>query len=107
MNYKFGAVSIIVMLIACLWFFYPRSYGEFSDRANDLALACYGACRTKSDQRIEQLQAMLDDSDYSASLTPQEIRWLQNVLSVARSGRWQRAAEIAKQMLDDQVKPVD
>lgn len=101
---KFKSLVIIVVGLAIAgYIFYPTGYGAISDDAYDLALASYGACLAKSEQRIQQIQIILDDPESLENLTAQEHRWFRDLISKTRSNQWNRAATIAKRMMKDQV----
>lgn len=92
------------VLLAAGYLCYPFGYGTLSDGAYDLALASYGACLAKSESRVDKIEAILDDPEYAAKLSDQEIGWFRNLISQSRSDRWDQATTIAKQMMQDQVQ---
>ena len=107
MNSKSLAISIVVILAALAFQFYPTGYGELSREAYDLALASYGACVARSEERIDKIETMLDASEFAEKLSPQETRWFRNLISQTRSDRWEQAEAISKRMMEDQVKATE
>lgn len=104
---KSKALGLLLLLLTVsgvsIWLA-GRGYGEVSENAYQFATATYGACLAKSPDRLSQLESMLDQPEFISGLTDQEIRWLKKMVSTARADNWQRAAELARQMMEDQAK---
>ena len=97
-----AALSLVA--VGAIWFWSSSGYGKISENAYELAVASYGACLAKSDQRIERIESMLSSDEFASSMTQQEIGWFQDLLADAKSERWDSAASVAKQMMQDQVE---
>ena len=96
---------IVVVIVVALTFFLDRGYGKVSREAYQVATALYGACLSKSAPRIEKIQELLHDGGLefdATSISPQEKRWLQDVVQQAQESQWASAAAAAKRMMVDQ-----
>ena len=104
MNLKTLALILVIMALAAGLFLIPSGYGKVSGEAYELAIASYGACLSKSEQRIDKIEAILESPEFSDKLSRQENRWFRKLIAKARSERWEQAASIAKEMMLDQVE---
>ena len=105
LSYAKATTLFAIALLGAIYLFFPTGYGTISGEAYDLALASYGACLAKSESRVEKIEAMLNESEYSEKLSERETRWFRDLIAQTRSGRWNQATPIAKRMMEDQVDP--
>lgn len=96
--------GLVVLSAAIAWWLSREHYGDISDKAYELATATYGACMAKSEQRIDRVEALLDDKEIASQISEQEMRWFRSIIQRARSDNWTSAAKSAKQMMQDQVE---
>lgn len=104
MNLKTLVAILMIAAIAAGYLLWPSGYGQLSHPAYDLAIASYGACLAKSENRIDRIEALLDNPQFAQELSRQEEGWFRDLIAQARSQKWQRAANMARQMMQDQVR---
>jgi len=98
-----GLLLVFVSLLA-LFFWLNSGYGEISKNAYDLAIASYGACLSESQTRIAKVESLLADPDFTIDMSDQEQKWFRDLIAKTKSDQWQKAANIAKRMMEDQVQ---
>ena len=101
-----GLCVIGIALIAYYYFGSPK-YGEVGPDAYAVAKAVYGACLAEDDERLGkavELVKQANTPDSSIKLTDQEKNWLNSIIQKAQNGKWQVAANMARQLMKDQVK---
>lgn len=94
------ACLLLVGAAACYWM--NRGYGEVSPLTYEISKALYGACQTKSDQRLRKVDALIEGK-MGSMLPDNERQWLEDIVAQARDGQWEVAARQARRMLEDQV----
>ncbi|MCP4097671.1 MAG: hypothetical protein GY748_15670 [Planctomycetaceae bacterium] len=92
---------LLVLVGGYLWA--NRGYGEVSPDTYQFSKALYSACLKKSDEHLDMVDKLLDESD-DLSLPSNERIWIEKIIKLARSGDWKSAAKKAKRMMEDQVK---
>jgi hypothetical protein len=92
---------LLVLVGGYLWV--NRGYGEVSPDTYQFSKALYSACLKKSDEHLDMVDKLLNESD-DLSLPPNEQIWIEKIIKLARSGDWKSAAKKAKRMMEDQVK---
>lgn len=98
-----GVIAFLAMGIILVWGFSDR-YGPISKNAYQLATATYGACMAKSPDRIERVDALLNDESFIAGMSKKEIGWFRDILADANRQNWDDAAKQAKLMIEEQVE---
>ena len=97
-----GLLLAIASLVA-LFLWLNSGYGQISKNAYDLAIASYGACLSKSETRMEKVESLLADPVFANDMSDQEQQWFRDLIAKTKSDQWQKAARIAKRMMEDQV----
>ncbi len=105
MNSKivFGVGCGLLLLIGVLWYA-SLGYGKVSPDTYQVAKAICGACMEKSDKRITKVRELLDDDGAEIEISAKERGWLENMLAMAKDGRWDLAAREARQLMKEQVR---
>jgi len=103
---KIGLPVIGVLLIgAAIMFWSSRGYGKVSSEAYEVSKALYGACLAKDGDRLNAVEALLDeDAENSLTVSDTERRWLESMINTARDGDWKSAADASRRMMEDQVE---
>ena len=102
---KYATLLLVVIFGAVLGLKMFNGYGEVSPRTYEFAKAIYAACLSKSNERLERVESMLTNSSDSQTEIPDKQReWLQGMVDLAKRGRWDTAANQARQMMEDQVE---
>lgn len=95
--------SVMLLALAGGYMWVNRGYGEVSPETYQFSKALYSACLKKSDEHLDMVDKLLDESDDS-SIPSNERIWIEKIIKLARSGNWDSAAKKAKRMMEDQVK---
>ena len=90
----------IVVATALIWS--NQGYGKVSAHAYELSKAIYGACLSRSEERIEKIEFLLTNTDTS-KISKRELKWLGQITQQAKEGNWESASLAAKEILDDQI----
>ncbi len=101
---------LLSLFIAVGIFWATRGYGKISPNGYDYATALYGACLAKSEPRIARVAIMLEQEQSKPTGDPidrisqRERGWLEGIVQLARQDQWERAAKMARRMMEDQVE---
>ena len=79
-------------------------YGEVSPTAYEYAKALYSVSNRQSVEKIAAVRAKIDASLDAGDLAPHEADWLTEVCDDCEAGRWEKATERARRMMEDQVR---
>lgn len=96
--FPIGLIWLVLVIAGC------GGYGEVSKQTYDFATALYPACLAKSEERVEKVEALLDDETRTDQMSEEELGWIRDIVSQAKAGKWESAAAAAKRMLKDQSK---
>ena len=69
-----------------------------------LTQAAYSAALAKSEIRIAQIEYLMNDSENPINLSASERRWLTQIIELSHRGKWDAAAQAARNVLEAQVK---
>lgn len=97
------ALSVIAV-IAVLYFFFGRGYGKMSPLGYDFAQALYSACNQKDLERVNKVEALIQEYFDKDEIHKQERRWLNSIIHLARKEKWSRAQQEARKLLDAQIE---
>lgn len=78
-------------------------YGSVSPRTYELAKSLYSISSTKSMERLDSFDDLLEHLKDSGELPDREYDWLKSISQTARAGKWERASKQARRILQDQV----
>lgn len=100
---------VVTLFVAGVAYWCNSGYGKVSHDAYEVAKALYGACLSRSDERVNQVAMLLEEADEvsasgSIEINDTERRWLNTMISTAREGNWKSAAKSARRMMEDQVE---
>lgn len=95
---------LVSALVLAVFFWLNSGYGEISKNAYDLAIASYGACLSQSETRIAKVESLLADPAFAIDMSDQEQKWFRDLIAKTKSDQWQKAAKIARRMMEDQVQ---
>ena len=96
----------IVMAIGLVLYWAFSGYGRVGQPAYELASAAYATILTRDKARLETLEKLLENptsDSHRPEITPRERKWLQQIISDARRGNWDRARTQARRLLDAQA----
>jgi hypothetical protein len=96
-------VALLGMVALAWGWFGSRGYGPVGEQAYSVATALYGVCLAQDEERLKGVVMLMERDDIAKNMTEQETRWLQSIIGRAKSGKWEQAANSARQMLKDQV----
>ena len=102
-NRKLALTSVaafVIALVVSIWWL-SRGYGEVSHQTYEFSMALYSACQSKSEERLNQIEKLLDEA---SEIPEHERRWVEQIISRARDDNWESAANNARQMMEDQVR---
>jgi len=91
-----------IIFIGGYWWL-NRGYGEVSPMTYEYSKALYGACLSKSEERLTMVEELLAKDD-GESLSTKERDWIDAIVTRARNGKWEAAAQQAKRIMEDQVE---
>ncbi len=103
-------VLIMVGLLAIaggLAWILNRGYGKVSPRGYEIATSLLSICNRRDTYRLATIEKLTRESLVAGTLQPREARWFGSIIGKAKSGRWERAAADVRQLMDDQVRPVN
>ena len=105
---KVGAsIALLALLLAVLGYHWlNRNYGTMGGTGYQYALALYSACNRQDSDRVAELARVIDHAAGEDTLTPAELKWLQQIIAKAQSRRWVEASSDIRLLLEAQVKPV-
>ena len=101
-------ISVILLVGALVFaaiFWMNQGYGEVSQQAYEFSKAIYRACLAKSEERLDQIQDMMNESP--EALPSHERAWLEAMISDGRSDNWQVAAKKARTLMEEQARSVN
>jgi hypothetical protein len=103
-KYGWFAASVLagVVLVFGFWWL-NQGYGKVSPLTYQYSKALYSACLTKNEGQLAKVEELLAKSD-SAELPANERQWINAILTEAREGEWDSAAQKARRMMEDQVQ---
>jgi hypothetical protein len=101
-----GVFLLAAILVVWGYLWMNQGYGEVSQQTYEFSKAIYGACLAKSEQRLDKIQNLLDDSS-GDQLPGHERKWLEAIISNARAENWKVAAKEARSMMEDQAQSVN
>ena len=94
-------IGVVVLIGLCFWYL-GGGYGEVSAETYQYSKALYGACLKKDEAHLNKVEEMVASA--GDSIPAKEKAWLDEIISKARAGKWESAANDARRMMDDQVK---
>ena len=102
---KWILAAIALLVIVGIYLSSGRGYGKVTDRSYKVATALYGACLSKSEERLEKVSLLIvDDEGVDAPIPSHERAWLTSIVEQAQNGDWESAAQSSKRMMEDQVE---
>ena len=102
-NFSVVLIPTMLLVLVAGYLWVNRGYGEVSPETYQFSKALYSACLKKSDEHLDMVDKLLDESD-DLLLPSNERIWIEKIINLARSGDWESAAKKAKRMMEDQVK---
>lgn len=96
-----GAVCIVVALAG--WWF-SQSPTKLTKDHYATTLALYRVCNQRSEEGLDQVEALLNMSSSSADDSDPALAAIQSIVADAREDRWQQAAKACRKLLDSQVQ---
>lgn len=100
----FAALLLVFLVAAGIYFVAVSRYGKISDSAYELAKAAYNASAAQNLERIEKVEHLFNDPEFSDQLTEREKKWFVTIFEDARNGRWKDAAAFSRRILESQVE---
>lgn len=97
------AIGLLAILISVVWWS-MRSPVELSEHGYDLTIALYRVCNQRSEEGLENVEHLLNESIASAGAVDPSHAVVAAVIAQAKSGDWQAAARACRQALEDQVQ---
>ncbi|QDT69796.1 hypothetical protein MalM25_27370 [Planctomycetes bacterium MalM25] len=79
-------------------------YGPVSPTAYEYSKALYSLSNRQAADRIDSVQAQIDQSQEAGELPPHEADWLRDICDDCRAARWEQAQAAARRMMQDQVR---
>lgn len=103
---KLPIVALLAaVIVIAAFYFLDRGYGKVSPDAYAVATSLYGACLSKSEDRLSAIEKILNgDAAQKIEISTEEYEWLTDIVSTARNGNWKSASSSARQMMEDQVE---
>lgn len=83
---------------------YDRGYDPVGEKAYQYAIALNTVCNQRNDKKLPLLKSMIGDALAEESITPTEHEWLIDIIESAEQGKWPRAEEQIRRLLEDQVE---
>ena len=101
-----AGISAVAVGVVVVFWLRSGGYGEVSPQTYQFSKALYSACQSKSEERLNRIEALLDEADESdeTRLPPRERKWIEAIIRRARNGNWESATKQAHRMMSDQVK---
>jgi len=102
---KWILLAVGLLVIVGIYLSTGRGYGKVTDRSYKVATALYGACLSKSEERLEKVSLLIvDDEGVDEPIPSHERAWLEAIVEQAQDGNWESAAKSSKRMMEDQVE---
>ncbi len=79
-------------------------YPEISPAAYQYAKALYSVANRQRSEKLDAVSHQISESQRDGKITEREAEWLRRIIDDARQGEWQTAQQVARQMMDDQVR---
>lgn len=79
-----------------------QQYGEVSPRTYEISKALYAACNRKSEEHLQQVSELINESADEGEIKADEKQWLQDIVSKAEAGNWQEAMLDARKIMEEQ-----
>ena len=99
-----GLAFVLLMGIA-IYVLTPRSYGETSQEGYRFAVALFSACNQKDLERVKKVEMLVSEYAEKKEIKANEKRWLADIIKLAHEGKWEKAQQNARKLLDAQVEP--
>ncbi len=97
-------LAALLVVASGLYWLLGRSYGTTSQQGYQFAMAVCAACNQKSESRLRELAAMVDESLSRGELSAREARWLASIVNEGLDGNWEAAHRHARQLMEDQLE---
>jgi hypothetical protein len=78
-------------------------YATVGPEAYQYTKALYSVCNRHDLPRLTRIAQQIDIARIESQLTAAEADWLNDIIAVARAGRWQEATRDARQLMEAQV----
>lgn len=80
-----------------------QQYGPVSPRAWEIATAIYSVSNRQDPDRLPAVDTVISEAFAAQQISESEQQALRQMLTDAEEGRWQKAMEDARTMLNEQV----
>ncbi len=98
---------LTLVLVAMLGYaFWPRGYGDVGHQGYQYATALFSAVNQQDLERLQDIAQRIQQSQQNGELQPREAEWLLDIIRDAESGKWERANQHVRQLMEDQVREV-
>lgn len=96
--YRYGTLLLIglVAVFGC-------GYGEVSPTAYELAKSLYNISNRKLNDKLDDVEELIETAEEEKQISDKEARWLKAVLRDAEKAKWEKAMKSARQIMEDQI----
>lgn len=101
-----GVSRVLLLLLAGMLLILPgcQQYGSVSPQAWEIATAIYAVSNRQDAARLPAVDAVISEAFTAQQISESEQQALRQMLKDAEAGRWQKAMDDARTMLEEQVK---
>ena len=79
-------------------------YGEVNQLTYEFAKALYSVTNQRKTEKLDAVAGQIDQSLAADKLAKKEAAWLHAVIDDAREGKWKKANQACRRMMEEQVK---
>lgn len=93
-----------LLLVVCVCFYLSTGYGKVSSQGYAYSMALFSACNQKDEAKLQQIAVMIKDDLEAGKIDEPESRWLTAIIDDGLNGRWGKANEALRELMDAQVQ---
>ncbi|QDS91153.1 hypothetical protein EC9_53730 [Rosistilla ulvae] len=101
---RFGWASVAVAIVAAGLWWWMQPPAPLSENGYDLTIALYRVCNQRSDEGLQRIEELLDESRSTAAASDPSHGIVAAIVAQAKAGDWESAARASRRALEDQVK---
>ncbi|QDV71534.1 hypothetical protein Poly24_52710 [Rosistilla carotiformis] len=101
---RLGLGMVAVAMVAAGLWWWMRPPAPLSENGYDLTIALYRVCNQRSDEGLERIEQLLDESRAATAAVDPSHGIVAAIVAKAKAGDWEAAARASRQALEDQVK---